>query len=168
MPEPAHHISKQQGTSIHVCLFLRFFQCRYNSDYKKWCNDIQRFPIWVFYKHAYVVLFNFASWHFLFTTLLAGQEKTLILLSEGGCGLFPLVSTGNVGVKCHRGITQGVSHCDWQYEISIFPSTACVSVSSFVYTFSADVHASIYNFSGFPLEAVVKRKVYFLSNVNSK
>lgn len=73
--------------------------------------------------------------HFPFThaASLADTGPACSLWGHVACFLL----SSHAGWKCHTGVTQGVSYCDWQ---PVFPSTATASLFLHVeYTFSEDV-----------------------------
>lgn len=127
-----------------------FLLCRCMTDYRQWCNGMQQIGLCtfnIFYKHVYYMS-------------PADQGSTLPFPSGGGSDLFPLVFTCNAGWKCHTGVTQGVSHCNWQCQISVSPSTASVSHFLQVYIFSKCTSLRYTN--------IPQRHIYLLHNIIAK
>lgn len=157
-------ISPSSRVLLYFILFIDVFQITHSD----WITCIRLVFSATLLMQFRVLLLPDIFYSHIYFSLSCRPGQTLLLLSEGGCGLFPLVSTGNVGVKCHRGIARRVSRCDCHCEISIFPSTASVSVSSFMYAFSGICTCLNLQFSHFSFRSYCQREVYCLSNINSK
>lgn len=134
MPKPA-----RSSRVFPVVLFV-FLPHRCIADCRQWCNGTQQIGVRaldIFSKH---VSFSFSHvvcflCHFPFThaASLADRGPACSLLGHVACFLL----SSHAGWKCHTGVTQGVSYCDWQ---PVFPSTATASLFLHVeYTFSEDV-----------------------------